>query len=85
MLELKNLNISLKKDGRQIISDFSFSLSGHDKAVIIGEEGNGKSTLLKYIYDPLLTDDYCECSGEVIKKGKLPLWLKEQKIIISAK
>ncbi len=71
MLELKNLNISLKKDGRQIISDFSFSLSGHDKAVIIGEEGNGKSTLLKYIYDPLLTDDYCECSGEVIKKGKL--------------
>ena len=71
MIELKNISISLKKDGRNIVSDFSFSLNSNDKAVIIGEEGNGKSTLLKYIYDRDLTDDYCESSGDVIKKGKL--------------
>lgn len=71
MLELKNINIALKKDGRQIVSDFSFSLNRGDKAVIIGEEGNGKSTLLKYIYNPVLTEDYCDSSGEIIKKGKL--------------
>ena len=29
-----------------------------DKAVIISEEGNGKSTLLKLIYDSRLVDSY---------------------------
>ena len=56
MLELKNIRISLKKDGRQIVDDFSFTLKERDKAVIIGEEGNGKSTLLKFIYDRSLVD-----------------------------
>ncbi len=71
MLELKNIRISLKKDGRQIVDDFSFTLKEGDKAVIIGEEGNGKSTLLKFIYDRSLVDAYCDCEGSIITKSKL--------------
>ncbi len=69
MLELKNITINLKKDGRNMIEDFCFTLRNGEKAVIIGEEGNGKSTLLKYIYKQSLVEEYCSCSGEVIHKG----------------
>ena len=66
MLQIKNLTLTHKKDSRIILSDFNMVLNAGDKAVIIGEEGNGKSTLLKWIYNPLLTDDYVEWEGERI-------------------
>lgn len=71
MLELKNININLSLNNRQIIDNFNFTLNRGDKAVIIGEEGNGKSTLLKLIYDEQLINEYCIYSGSIIKKGKL--------------
>ncbi len=71
MLELKNLSIRLLKDGRQIIENYNFTLNRGDKAVVIGEEGNGKSTLLKMIYDERLIDGYCEYTGDIIRKGAL--------------
>ncbi len=67
MLQVKNLTITHRKDLRTILSDLNFVLNDGDKAVIIGEEGNGKSTLLKLIYDPQLVDDYVEYSGEVLR------------------
>ena len=60
MLQIKNLNITHKKDLREIIKNFSVVLNHGDKAVIIGEEGNGKSTLMKWIYDPQLAEEYVE-------------------------
>ena len=81
MLELQNITINLKKNGRCIAEDFSFTLKPNDKAVIIGEEGNGKSTLLKYLADPDLVEGYCACSGKVVKKGRiayLPQMLREE-------
>lgn len=69
MLELKNINISLSLSGRELINDFSFTLHKGDKAAVIGEEGNGKSTLLQYIYNSALTESYCECSGKVLCRG----------------
>ena len=60
MLELKNITIALSQTGRELISGFSFTLNRGEKAVIIGEEGNGKSTLLQYIYSPQLTESYCQ-------------------------
>ena len=65
MLQVKNLTLTHRKDLRTLIEDFSFVLNEGDKAVIIGEEGNGKSTLLKWIYDPALIELYCEWSGEL--------------------
>ena len=46
------------------LTDFNMVLNAGDKAVIIGEEGNGKSTLMKWIYDSSLIDEYIEEEGE---------------------
>ncbi|MGE4486061.1 MAG: ATP-binding cassette domain-containing protein, partial [Oscillospiraceae bacterium] len=69
MLQIKDLTITHLKDFRTIIKDFSLSLGRGDKAVIIGEEGNGKSTLLKLIYDEKLVNDYVEYTGEIIRNN----------------
>lgn len=66
MLQIRNLTIFHKKDLRTILQDFNFVLNDGDKTVIIGEEGNGKSTLLKLIYDSTLVEDYVEYSGEIM-------------------
>lgn len=63
MLQIKELNILHKKDFRRILENFHLVLNDGDKAVIIGEEGDGKSTLLKWIYDPKLVEDYVEATG----------------------
>ena len=65
MLQVKHLTLTHRKDLRTLAEDFSFVLNDGDKAVIIGEEGNGKSTILKWLYDPKLVESYCEWSGEV--------------------
>ncbi len=69
MLNLRNIKLVLKKNSRVLLENFNFSLNPGDKVAIIGEEGNGKSTLLKLIFDRSLIDEYCEFTGEVSKKG----------------
>ncbi|MDO5154904.1 MAG: ATP-binding cassette domain-containing protein [Eubacteriales bacterium] len=66
MLQMKDLTITHRKDLRVIIEDFQLVLNEGDKAVMIGEEGNGKSTIMRYLYNPELVEDYTECSGERI-------------------
>ena len=63
MLQVKDLTITHRKDLRIILDKFNMVLNAGDKAVIIGEEGNGKSTLLKWIYQSELVDAYAECEG----------------------
>lgn len=82
MLQIKNLTLTHKYDLRVILKDFHLVLNPGDKAVIIGEEGNGKSTLLKWIFQPELAGDYMEAEGERIvhgeKLGYLPQELPEE-------
>ena len=52
MLQIRHLQVTMKKDLRPLLEDLNFTLQPGDKAAIIGEEGNGKSTLLKLLYDP---------------------------------
>src|SRR5699024_7336107 len=63
---------------RTILNDFTFSLNPGDKTVIIGEEGNGKSTLLKLIYDEALISDYAEYTGTIRKDGLRPGYLAQE-------
>lgn len=70
MLQIRNLSIVHKKDLRTIVDDFQFALNPGDKAVLIGEEGNGKSTLVKWIYDPESIEAYAEAEGECICTGE---------------
>lgn len=69
MLEIKNLNIKTLKEGKEIITDLNLAINQNDKLAIIGEEGNGKSTLLKCIYDYNLIKDYATITGKIIKNN----------------
>lgn len=76
MLQINDLKLTHRKDLRVILEDFNVVLNDGDKAVIIGEEGNGKSTLIKWIFNPELIEDYVEAEGRRIfgneRLGYLP-------------
>ena len=71
MLQIRHLTMTHTKDLRTLAEDFSFVLNPGDKAAVIGEEGNGKSTMLKWIYDPELIELYATMAqAEIEKKEK---------------
>ena len=88
MLQIRNLNITHLKDNRVLLQDLSFTLNNGDKVAIIGEEGNGKSTLLKLIYRESLVEKYVEYTGEIIRNqsriGYLPQELSKTEKGLSA-
>ncbi len=71
MLQIRNVTIRSRKDDRMLTDDLSFTLHRGERAALIGEEGNGKSTLLKWIYDPALTEPYAEARGQRLIDGKI--------------
>lgn len=69
MIQLNNISIYLSVNGRALVRDISFTLNPEDRTVIIGEEGNGKSTLLALIADPALIADHAEFTGSISRGG----------------
>ncbi|HFU4464930.1 TPA: ATP-binding cassette domain-containing protein [Streptococcus suis] len=67
MLQIKNLTINHQKDFRPLVNNLSISIQTGDKVAIIGEEGNGKSSLLKLIMDSKLVQDFLHFEGEVLR------------------
>ena len=61
MLKTDHLTITTYK-GRVLLNDFSFVLNKKDKIALIGEEGNGKSTILKIVAG-IDTDSYVTYTG----------------------
>ena len=78
MFQIKNVTLTHKKDLRTILKDFSLVLNNGDRAVMIGEEGNGKSTLMKWIYAPELVEDYIEYEGEKMAGGEKLAYLPQE-------
>ena len=78
MLQIKDLTITHRKDLRIILEKFNMTLNAGDKAVIIGEEGNGKSTLMKWIFDKEMAEEYTECEGELITAGEVFGYLPQE-------
>lgn len=72
---IKNLTLT-KYDGVKLIDKISFTINENEKIALIGEEGNGKSTLIKAIYDKSLVESYVKVDGEIDKShetiGYLP-------------
>ena len=66
-MQIKNLTITLKKDQRKIIDDLTFSINENEKIALIGEEGNGKSTILKAISNESENLEYANVKGEISK------------------
>lgn len=81
MLEIKNLTVTLLQDVRTIIEHLSFSVHSGDKIGLIGEEGNGKSTVLKAIAVPEELENTMHIEGEIHRGqaviGYLPQALDE--------
>ena len=78
MLQIRDLSISMKKDLRPLIEGFSFALDPGDRVAVVGEEGDGKSTLLKVIYDAEMVEGYAEWSGQVLRDGLLLGYLEQE-------
>ena len=78
MLQINHLTITHRKDLRTILDDFSFVLNRGDMAVLVGEEGNGKSTLLKWIYDPALIASYADAEGSRTTQGETLGYLPQE-------
>ena len=56
MIKINHLTITQNKDLRDLVSDLSMTIQDGEKVAIIGEEGNGKSTLLKTLMGEALPD-----------------------------
>ena len=78
MYQVKGLTVTHKKDLTTLVDALSFTLEAGDRAAVIGEEGNGKSTVLKLLYDPALVESYAEWTGEIVDKGMRKGWLAQE-------
>lgn len=89
MLVIKNLTLTLSQDLRPLLEGFSFSLQPDMKVAVIGEEGNGKSTLFRAIVEPETLQSYLEVQGEIGKSGEiigyLPQILPEATLVQTTK
>ena len=68
MLTVNQLTIKTLKD-RILIDHLSFTCVAGDKIAVIGEEGNGKSTLFKAIWNPDLISEYTVMEGTIDRRG----------------
>lgn len=80
MLECSHISIEHRESGRPLLHDFSFTLHPGDRVALIGEEGNGKSTLLKLICEPEAIRSYCHVSGRIELHARCPAICRKGRI-----
>ena len=52
MIQIQHLTITHNKDLRELVHDLNVTIALGEKVAIIGEEGNGKSSLLALLVNP---------------------------------
>lgn len=84
MLQLEKLTITHQKDLQDLVRDLDLVLNPGEKLAIIGEEGTGKSSLIKAIIDPQLLASYAQLSGKITNHfhqfGYLPQALENEEL-----
>ena len=84
MLQLEKLTITLQKDLQDLVRDLDLVLNPGEKLAIIGEEGTGKSSLIKAIVAPQLLSSYAQLSGNITNHfhqfGYLPQALENEEL-----
>jgi ATP-binding cassette, subfamily B, bacterial len=63
-IEIEANNLSFGYDDKTVLKNLSFKIPGNEKAVITGNDGSGKSTLIK-----LLTGIYTDFKGSLLING----------------
>ena len=69
MIQARNVTITIDRDQKTIVENFSFTVPDGAKTALIGEGGNGKSTLLKWLFDPALVEGYATVTGSAKVSG----------------
>lgn len=67
MIQIHDLTITHNKDLKILVKQLSFVVNSGDKLAIIGEEGNGKSTLLSCLMSENLVSNYAQVSGQILR------------------
>ena len=80
MLQVQNLTITHKRDLRVLIDNLSFTLSGTDRLAVIGEEGDGKSTLLQLLCMWPEIPSWCLADGTVSAVSERIAFLPQENV-----
>lgn len=75
LLNVQNLTLTHQKDLVNLIENLSFTLKPGERLALIGEEGNGKSSLLRAIWGDASIGAYLQVSGRIVnpfRTGYLP-------------
>ena len=78
MLNIQHLTIIHTQDLRPLIRDLSLTLSGRERLAVIGEEGDGKSTLLQAIACPERLEGWAEVTGTIRLTGERLGYLSQE-------
>lgn len=82
MLHIQNLTITHQNDLQELIKDLNLLLNTGEKLAVIGEEGTGKSSLIKAIVQPDMLASYARLTGTITNKfhliGYLPQELEKE-------
>ncbi|XMB66847.1 ATP-binding cassette domain-containing protein [Mycoplasmatota bacterium zrk1] len=68
-MQINNLTITHRYTHKVLVKNLNLTVNNGDKIAIIGEEGNGKSTILKAIYFGSL--DYAIIKGQILNSAKI--------------
>lgn len=69
LMQIENLSVTLTRDGRVLLDNLNLTLTAGDRLAIIGEEGNGKSTLLRLLCSDELVSGYAGYTGRIMRGG----------------
>lgn len=77
LLTTHHLSLDHQKDLRNLVQDLNLIVNPGDKIAIIGEEGNGKSSLLLTLMDSTLVADYLLQSGSIHRYFHSPVYIPQ--------
>lgn len=77
MLQLIDVTMLHMKDFKHVIKELTICINKGDKVAIIGDEGNGKSTLLKFLANPALIEDYIKVEGKITDSFQTRIYLPQ--------
>ncbi|MFT4305251.1 MAG: ATP-binding cassette domain-containing protein [Candidatus Woesearchaeota archaeon] len=78
MVNIKNLEIKTIANNRKLINNLNLNINDGDKLAIIGEEGNGKSTLLRAIVNVKSLLSYCSIEGVISTQNSKVGYLEQR-------
>ncbi len=77
LLSTQHLSLDHQKDLRNLVHDLNLIVNPSDKIAIIGEEGNGKSSLLLTLMDSTLVANYLLQSGSIHRYFHSPVYIPQ--------